>query len=729
MSSMMTSKSSGDCGCGCGGGSTCTCSAAVCEPECADSFCRPNFFAGQLLTEDDLQALTNYVTEKNRLHNRHFLGDGVVCGLKVKCQPCDPRKVLLEAGHAVDCCGNDIVVSCEEEIDILNLVNDLRLKKLNGYDCGNPCEGDPAEDSEESILPAQEYQLFIRYHERGTDVVTPYEIDSSCHSECIPSRICEGYAFELRCPEPKTDWFSGTVIDQFQKQHGGYKKISKYAQSVAQAFAVVRKSHLMVEHADRAIDRIRSGERSAELRDTMAELSELVKAHIENPEISVQKKMGFVSGLTKYVQQFAYVPPGDPLYGELEGLAAEAREMLPSAMATIEAQAETEENFDLPHWVENLRRHVDWLEKDELTGINREAAVFGAVNVGGGTDRGPSPTEKNFSVAASEITSKANRIVAEFGDEVRCLDFNLYGRMVDDSKDDKMIASHHISSVLRTQMASKRGTTVGLVLSALLRRFFCELALIPCPPCEDNAVLLATVTVRDCKVESICNLCRTPLLTGPMLRYEFGWLGKGIMNLIRSVCCPSPEAYAKAEIAKELRTSKESNFLESIATSSFLTSNVETFIDDMFSGLTVEKDKPGGTIIETEESTTIEVETETAKVEEAKIGKRIEKSITAATLPFVIAKLSGSPMPDVDTYWKLGSKYLETPIVKDFFAKGFEGTRGEAGDGDKTDGGTTEERIEKTEIMIAEKDKEIKSLDGKYKKLLKRVTEMEKKTE
>ena len=53
----------------------------------ATVFVRPRFFAGQLLTEDDLTALTDYMTAKDRLHNRHLFGAGVVCGLWVSCDP------------------------------------------------------------------------------------------------------------------------------------------------------------------------------------------------------------------------------------------------------------------------------------------------------------------------------------------------------------------------------------------------------------------------------------------------------------------------------------------------------------------------------------------------------------------------------------------------------------------------------------------------------------------
>src|SRR5262245_22963321 len=94
----------------------CRCCQPVCDSFADDGTCkasgfaRPRFFAGQLLTEEDLQDLTGYVVAKNRLHNRFLVGAGVVCGLDVEKHPCHPRKVNVGAGYALDCCGSDISV-------------------------------------------------------------------------------------------------------------------------------------------------------------------------------------------------------------------------------------------------------------------------------------------------------------------------------------------------------------------------------------------------------------------------------------------------------------------------------------------------------------------------------------------------------------------------------------------------------------------------------------------
>ena len=76
-----------------------------------ECLCRPRFFAGQVLTADDLNRLDGYIRGKHRLHNRQLHGWGVVNGLEVTCNPCGDG-VAVGCGYALSPCGDDIVV-CE----------------------------------------------------------------------------------------------------------------------------------------------------------------------------------------------------------------------------------------------------------------------------------------------------------------------------------------------------------------------------------------------------------------------------------------------------------------------------------------------------------------------------------------------------------------------------------------------------------------------------------------
>ncbi|MBW2491082.1 MAG: hypothetical protein JRE65_08040 [Deltaproteobacteria bacterium] len=69
---------------------------------------RPNFFDGMMLTADDFQTLQKYSQNKRRRHNRCFRGSRVACGLEVNLRR---NTVYIEPGMALDCQGNEIVLS------------------------------------------------------------------------------------------------------------------------------------------------------------------------------------------------------------------------------------------------------------------------------------------------------------------------------------------------------------------------------------------------------------------------------------------------------------------------------------------------------------------------------------------------------------------------------------------------------------------------------------------
>src|SRR5437762_5924529 len=82
------------------------CAAPPTCPVCGglECLCRPRFYAGQVLREEDLNRLERYVIDKNKLHNRYLIGWGVVCGLEVVCSPCGDR-VTVRTGYALSPCG------------------------------------------------------------------------------------------------------------------------------------------------------------------------------------------------------------------------------------------------------------------------------------------------------------------------------------------------------------------------------------------------------------------------------------------------------------------------------------------------------------------------------------------------------------------------------------------------------------------------------------------------
>jgi len=82
-------------------------------------FERPRFFTGKLLTADDLQAEQDYFRGKLRLHNRFLHGWGIVTGLGVTVD--QGTTVAVSPGVALDCAGNELVLSTAEQISLLGL--------------------------------------------------------------------------------------------------------------------------------------------------------------------------------------------------------------------------------------------------------------------------------------------------------------------------------------------------------------------------------------------------------------------------------------------------------------------------------------------------------------------------------------------------------------------------------------------------------------------------------
>jgi hypothetical protein len=138
-------------------------------PACGglECLCRPRFFAGQLLSEEDLNRLDAYIVAKNRLHNRHLFGTGVVCGLEVVCTACDPATrghVIVKPGYALSPCGNDIVVCRESRADVCDLINRCRPRQ---DDCVQPGPAAPANQNGE-----EEWILAICYQETPSRGIT-----------------------------------------------------------------------------------------------------------------------------------------------------------------------------------------------------------------------------------------------------------------------------------------------------------------------------------------------------------------------------------------------------------------------------------------------------------------------------------------------------------------------------------------------------------------------------
>lgn len=150
-----------------------------CAPACPDCgglscVCRPRFFAGQCLTDVELNGIMEYVRDRNRQQNRLF-GTGVVCGLEVSCDPCGNGSVTVSPGHAISPCGEDIVVCSPTSVPVCDLINRCRERDPYERDC--PPYGPP---NAECGQREETWILYIRYAEQVSRPMTPLKSSVGC---------------------------------------------------------------------------------------------------------------------------------------------------------------------------------------------------------------------------------------------------------------------------------------------------------------------------------------------------------------------------------------------------------------------------------------------------------------------------------------------------------------------------------------------------------------------
>lgn len=144
-----------------------------------ECLCRPRFFPGQLLSDEDLNRLQRYITGKNKLHNRYLHGWGVACGLEVVCDPCKPTNVVVRAGYALSPCGDDIVVCGDQSVNVCELIERCRAREPQ---CDPPYQTPP----QACTGGVEKWVLAVCYDEKPSRGITALTGagDNSCGGSC-----------------------------------------------------------------------------------------------------------------------------------------------------------------------------------------------------------------------------------------------------------------------------------------------------------------------------------------------------------------------------------------------------------------------------------------------------------------------------------------------------------------------------------------------------------------
>lgn len=185
-----------DGGCGCGSGGGCGGGCGGCTT-CGSVAERPRWFAGQLVTPGDLEALQQWVLGRSRHHNRLVHGWGVVCGLAVSGSTSPvtgeslPWSVTVESGDALSGCGDEVCVPS-------TVVIDIRQPRPEGSDVCAPPVDPWCVPVRERREPDRTYYLALRYDEQHTRPVRSSGCGCGCDDDpCEFSRVRETYALAI----------------------------------------------------------------------------------------------------------------------------------------------------------------------------------------------------------------------------------------------------------------------------------------------------------------------------------------------------------------------------------------------------------------------------------------------------------------------------------------------------------------------------------------------------
>jgi hypothetical protein len=162
-------------------------------------FERNRYFYGKLMTVRDFETEQRYGQGHRYLHNQALHGWGVVCGLRVepKGGPGNEQKLVVHPGVALDCCGHEIVVARDQEVDL------REFQAAIG----------PVEATGKTVY------LCVKYAECTREPVPALANVSTCEEVCDYNRMQEHGAFEILDALPEAEatdvceiWMNMTTV-------------------------------------------------------------------------------------------------------------------------------------------------------------------------------------------------------------------------------------------------------------------------------------------------------------------------------------------------------------------------------------------------------------------------------------------------------------------------------------------------------------------------------------
>ncbi|MBN2440649.1 MAG: hypothetical protein JXJ04_04870 [Spirochaetales bacterium] len=182
------------------------CKKSDCNSACTPYFERNNYFCGKLMTERDFLDEQRYHNTKQRIHNTHVHGWGVVSCLKVDPHPtCPNMRVIVRPGLAIDSLGREICLDGEVQVE-------LESYKTVG---------------EESDVKPERLFICLSYDECPTEPVTVFMDDCGCTDQCAPNRIRESFRIDVLTEDDFAEGELESIRYPYSRIVSGKKVISK----------------------------------------------------------------------------------------------------------------------------------------------------------------------------------------------------------------------------------------------------------------------------------------------------------------------------------------------------------------------------------------------------------------------------------------------------------------------------------------------------------------------
>jgi hypothetical protein len=501
------SKSTG-CGCGCGGnkpGGSSNCNCNDQTPPCPNvGILRPYFFAGQLLTEDDLQQITTYQNAKRRLTNRYVFGTGVVCGLEVvaSSDPKTPGVITVNPGYALDCCGNDIVLSCPYPIDVNTMIRD------QGLDCGDPCEEAKAEEGGQ-----REYLLCVRYSEVPSEPVNPYSPGGT--TTCVNTRYAESCTFELQCPPKKCDPRSDLrerIVDLLEEADDALSvDVERWQALCDNRSTVIASTPIALTATD--ITNL------AGASDAITKFSDALPTKVpltQWTEEAMGKAIEALSAPAQIFARFQYADPTTftslpfPTTGTITNVSTLNTAITTVSSALVAAQGHLAAVAS-PSFSAGIALRSQLLQEEIKKWTDSTTGAIDKLR----TRHDVRLFVMNGAPYSFDRYRTALKVLAARFDG---------SKMPADTEDD--FTNDNLDQVCDLARRYSDAETHDI------REALCSFVNPPCQPCDNLCVILASICVKQCKVVAVCNLVRTIIISPAALGY---WLP--LQETLQALCC------------------------------------------------------------------------------------------------------------------------------------------------------------------------------------------------